>query len=168
MESEVTAVSMKEILKILERDARTTPEQISTMTDISVDDVKAKIKDAEEKRIIVKYGTTVNWEMLGEERVWALIEVRIQPERDAGFDTVARRIYGFPQVHSAYLVSGDYDLAALVVGSNMQEVAAFVAHKLAPLEGVQGTVTHFLLKRYKVDGEILDGDGKARRLPVTL
>lgn len=161
-------MSMKEILKILEKDARATPAQISAMTGLPLAEVESRVQDAEKERVIVKYHTIVNWERAGEEQTWALIEVKIQPQRDVGFDLVARRIYSFPQVRSAYLVSGAYDMAVLVAGKNMQEVASFVAQKLAPLNGVQGTATHFLLKRYKVDGEILEEDGDAKRLPLTL
>lgn len=159
---------MNEIFKILEKDSRITPEQIAAMTGLSLEKVKEEIKKAEEQRIIVKYKTVVNWEKLGEEQVWALIEVRVAPQRDVGFDAVAERIYRFPQARSVYLVSGTYDLAVLVAGKTMQEVASFVAQKLAPLESVQGTTTHFLLKRFKEDGEILDGDGGVKRQPVTL
>jgi DNA-binding Lrp family transcriptional regulator len=159
---------MEEIFKILEKDARTTPQQISTMTGIPPAEVEAVIKKAEEERTIIKYKTMINWQKLGEEQVWALIEVKIQPQRDVGFDRVAERIYRFPQTRSVYLVSGTYDLAVLVEGKTMQEVAAFVAQKLAPLEGVQGTATHFLLKRYKEDGEIVEGKEEGKRLPLTL
>lgn len=159
---------MKKILEILEKDARTTPEQISTMTGIPLAEVENVIKKAEEERTIVKYKTMINWQRLGKEQVWAMIEVRLQPQRDVGFDLIAERIYRFPQVRSAYLVSGGYDLAVMVMGKTMQEVAAFVAQKLAPLEGVQGTATHFLLKSFKEDGEILDGREETKRLPLTL
>ncbi len=159
---------MKEVFEILEKDARATPEQISTMTGVPLAEVKRTIEKAEKERTIVKYKAMINWERLGEEQVRALIEVRVQPQRDVGFDALAERVYRFPQVFSAYLVSGTYDLAVLVVGKTMQEVAAFVSQKLAPLEGVQGTVTHFLLKRYKEDGEILEGKEEAKRLPLTL
>jgi len=159
---------MKEVFEILEKDARATPEQISTMTGVPLAEVKRIIEKAEKERTIVKYKAMINWERLGEEQVRALIEVRVQPQRDVGFDALAERVYRFPQVFSAYLVSGTYDLAVLVVGKTMQEVAAFVSQKLAPLEGVQGTVTHFLLKRYKEDGEILEGKEEAKRLPLTL
>lgn len=159
---------MKEIFEILEKDARTKPEQISNMTGIPLAEVKRAIKKAEKERTIVKYKAIINWQRLGEEQVWALIEVRVQPQREVGFDALAERIYRFPQVRTAYLVSGTYDLAVFVVGRTMQEVAAFVSQKLAPLEGVQGTVTHFLLKRYKEDGEILEGKEEVGRLPLTL
>jgi DNA-binding Lrp family transcriptional regulator len=159
---------MKEIFEILERDGRTTHQQISTMTGTPIAEVEKVIREAEQKGAIVKYKTMINWERLGEEQVLALIEVKIQPQREVGFDAVAERIYRFPQARSVYLVSGTYDLAVLVMGKTMQEVAAFVTQKLAPLEGVQGTATHFLLKRYKEDGEILAGKEEAKRLPLTL
>ncbi len=156
----------KEILKILEKDARTTAEQISTMVGLPVEEVKKEVEKAEKARAIVKYKTIVNWDKVGEEQVWALIEVRVQPQRDVGFDSIAERIYRFPEARSVYLVSGTYDLAVMVMGRTMQEVAAFVAEKLAPLDSVQGTVTHFLLKRYKEDGEILEGEEGIKRLPL--
>jgi len=158
----------KEVLRVLEKDARATPEQIATMTSLSVAEVQKAIKKAEKDRVIVKYKTIINWERLGEEWVQALIEVKIQPQRNVGFDAIAERIYRFPETRSVYLVSGTYDLAVLVVGKTMHDVAAFVSQKLATLESVQGTVTHFLLKRYKEDGEILDGGDRVRREPLTL
>jgi DNA-binding Lrp family transcriptional regulator len=159
---------MKEILKILEQDARTTAEQIATMTGKSIAEVEEKIKQAESERTIVKYKAIINWERLGEEQVWALIEVRVQPQRDVGFDAIASRISRFPEARTVYLVSGTYDLLVLVTGRTMQEIASFVARKLSSLESVQGTTTHFLLKRYKEDGEILEGEGELRRQPLVL
>jgi DNA-binding Lrp family transcriptional regulator len=159
---------MKEIMEILESDARATPESISTMTGIPLAEVKKAINEAEKNHVIVKYKTMINWQKVGDERVWALIEVRIQPQRNVGFDAIAERIYRFPEVRSAYLVSGTYDLAVFVVGKTMQEVASFVSQRLAPLEGVQGTTTHFMLKRYKEDGEILDVKEEDKRLPLTM
>src|SRR4030042_3375997 len=107
---------MKEIFEILEQDSRATPEQISTMVGIPVKEVKKSIKQAEKDGIILKYKTIINWPKLGEGDIWALIEVRVAPQRDVGFDAIAERIYQFPQVYSAYLVSGTYDLAILVRG----------------------------------------------------
>ena len=159
---------MKEIFQILEKDARTTHKQISTMTGMPVAEVEETIKKAETDRTLLKYKAVINWEKLGEEQVWALIEVRIAPQRDVGFDAIAESIYRFPQARTAYLVSGTYDLLVLVVGKTMHEVAEFVSQKLAPIEGVQGTVTHFLLKRYKEDGEILGGKEEVKRQPVIL
>ena len=159
---------LKEILKILEGDARTTTKQIATMTGTSADEVAKLIKKAEAERTIIKYKTMINWDKVGDERIWALIEVKITPQRDVGFDSIAERIYRFPQAHTVYLVSGTYDLAVLVMGKSMHEIADFVTQKLAPIEGVQGTATHFLLKRYKEDGEILEGGEGTKRQPVIL
>ena len=159
---------LKEILKILEGDARTTTKQIATMTGTSADEVAKLIKKAEAERTILKYKTMINWDKVGDERIWALIEVKITPQRDVGFDSIAERIYRFPQAHTVYLVSGTYDLAVLVMGKSMHDIADFVTQKLAPIEGVQGTATHFLLKRYKEDGEILEGGEGTKRQPVIL
>ncbi len=159
---------MKEIFEILEQNARATPEQISTMVDKPVSEVEKIIKQAEKDGTILKYKTIINWPKLGEGDIWALIEVRVTPQRGVGFDAIAERIYQFPEVHSAYLVSGTYDLAILVRGKNMQEISSFVAEKLAPLEQVQSTVTHFLLKRYKENGETFHLPKEInRRLPIT-
>ena len=157
---------MNEIFRILEQDARKTPQQIATMTGIPLAQVEETIKKAESDRTILKYKTMVNWDKLGEEQVWALAEVKVAPQRDVGFDAIAERIYRFPEVRTVYLISGTYDLAVFVVGKTMHEVAGFVSEKLAPLEGVQGTVTHFLLKRYKEDGEIMDGEEGPKRVPI--
>jgi DNA-binding Lrp family transcriptional regulator len=157
---------MKEILRILEKDARKTPQQIATMTGIPVDQVEEAIKRAESDRTILKYKTVVNWDKLGEEQVRALVEVKVAPQRNVGFDAIAERIYRFPEARSVYLVSGTYDLAVLVEGATMQEVASFVSQKLAPLESIQGTVTHFLLKRYKEDGEIIEPEERSKRVPL--
>ena len=159
---------IKEILKILENDARTTTKQISTMTGTSKAEAARLIKQAEKDRTILKYKTIINWDKVGEEQVWALIEVKVTPERDVGFDSIAERIYRFPQARSVYLLSGTYDLLVMVMGKTMHEVADFVSQKLAPIEGVQGTVSHFMLRRYKEDGEILDGKEEVKRQPVVL
>lgn len=156
------------ILKVLEKDARTSAKQISTMTGVPAAEVTKIIKQAEEDRTILKYKAIINWNKVGDEHVWALIEVNITPQRDVGFDAIAERIYRFPQAHTVYLISGTYDLLVLVVGKSMHEVADFVSQKLAPIEGVNRTVTHFLLKRYKEDGEILQGGEEFKRQPVVL
>ncbi|MCL5960042.1 MAG: Lrp/AsnC family transcriptional regulator [Chloroflexi bacterium] len=158
---------MKEILKILESDAQATPEKIAVMTGIPLKQVKSVIEKAEKDGIIVRRKTVINWEKAGEEQVAALIEVRVVPQRDVGFDSVAQRIYKFPEAHNVYLVSGTYDLSILVLGKTMREVATFVSEKLAPLEFVQGTITHFVLKRYKEDGDILaEHEETNARLPI--
>ncbi len=159
---------IKEILKILENDARTTIKQISTMTGVSKDEVTKTIKQAEKDRTILKYKTVINWDKVEDEQVWALIEVKLTPQKDVGFDSIAERIYRFPQARTAYLVSGTYDLIVLAVCKTSHEIADFVSQKLAPIEGVQGTVTQFLLKRYKEDGEIIEGREEVKRQPVIL
>jgi DNA-binding Lrp family transcriptional regulator len=159
-------MSMNEILRILEEDARKTPQQIATMTGIPLSKVKETIKQAERDRTILRYKAMVNWDKLGDEQVTALVEVRLEPQRDVGFDAISERIYRFPEARSVYLLSGTYDLAVFVTGKTMQEVASFVTQKLAPLEGVRGTATHFLLKRYKEDGEVLEGEERPKRVPL--
>jgi DNA-binding Lrp family transcriptional regulator len=160
---------LKDILKILENDARTKDKQIATMTGMSVADVDKAIKQAEKDRIILKYKTVVNWDRVeNDEPVWALIEVRVKPEPEVGFDSIAGRIAQYEQVRSLFLASGTYDLLLVVVGKTEHKVADFVSQNLAHLEGVQGTVTHFVLKRYKDDGEILEGGEGVKRQPVIL
>ena len=159
---------IKEILKILENDARTTTKQISAMTGISSTEVTKLIKQAEKDRIILKYKTSINWDKVENEHVWALIEVKLTPEKDVGFDAVAERIYRFPQTRTVYLVSGTYDLFVLVTGKSNHEIADFVSQKLSHIEGVQGTVTQFVLKRYKEDWETIEEKEEVKRQPVML
>ena len=159
---------IKKILKLLEDDARISTKQIATMTGIPSNEVARVIKQAEKDRTILKYKTMINWNKVDNEEVWALIEVKVSPQRDVGFDAISERIYRFPQARTVYLLSGTYDLLVMVTGKTMQEVADFVSQKLAPIEGVQGTVTHFMLKRYKEDGEILEGKEEIKRQPVIL
>lgn len=159
---------MEELLEILEKDARTDAKKIADMTGISESGVKKKIKQLEKKGVIKKYKTIVDWEKAGEEHVYALIDVKVTPVRDKGYDSVAERVMRFPEVKSLYLISGVYDLSVLVQGNSMKEVATFVSEKLAPLDRVQGTTTHFILKRYKEDGDILfEKKGKNKRQAVS-
>ena len=159
---------VKDVLHILEQDAHTTPEQIAERTGLSKRRVNRVMRELEAVGIIRKYKAVVNWERTGAERVYAFIEVRVTPERGRGFDAVAERILRFPEVHSLYLMSGAYDLHVVVEGANMREVALFVAEKLATIEGVQSTATHFVLRRYKVDGDILEQPEQAERLPISM
>ena len=146
---------MEEILEILEKDARTDAKRIAQMTGMSEANVKKKIKSLEKKGIIRKYKTVIDREKAGEELVYAIIDVTVTPVRDKGYNSVAERIMRFPEVKGLYLVSGQYDLSILVQGEDMKEVGTFVSDKLAPLDRVQGTTTHFILKRYKEDGDVL-------------
>jgi DNA-binding Lrp family transcriptional regulator len=154
---------LQDILKILEKDARTSIQQIATVTGLPEKDIKETIKKAEDDQTILKYKTIINWEQLEQEHVFALIEVKVAPQRDVGFERIAERIYRYPQAHTVYLVSGTYDLLVIVTGKTIQEVANFVSQKLAPVEGVQSTVTHFMLKKYKEDGEILSAKEELKR-----
>ena len=159
---------LKEILKILENDAHTTTKQVAAMTNTSSAEVTKLIKQAEKDRIILKYKTVINWDKVENEHVWALIEVKVTPQKDVGFDSIAERIYRFEQARSVYLASGEYDLAVLVMAKTEHEVADFVAEKLATIDGVHGTATHFILKRYKEDGEILEEEEEVKRQQVML
>jgi DNA-binding Lrp family transcriptional regulator len=160
---------LKDILKILENDARTSANQIATMTGTPVAEVAKLIEQAEKDRVILKYKAVVNWDKIEqEEQVWALIEVKVKPEPEAGFDSIAERIARYQQVRSLFLASGTYDLLLVVVDKSEHQVADFVSQNLAHIEGVEGTVTHFVLKRYKEDGETLNGGEGAKRQPVIL
>lgn len=160
---------MKEILKILEKDARTTPEEIAKILKKSVASVKNSIKKLEKDGIILKYKTVINRELVNEDNknVRALIEVKIAPQRGTGFDHIAERIYRFPEVSSCYLLSGTYDLLLTVEGKDIQTVSSFVSERLATLDNVRGTVTHFLLKKYKEDGDILKRAEHNKRIAIS-
>jgi len=159
---------LKEILSILQDDARATSKQISAMTGIPSAKVTKNIRQAEKDRTILKYKAIINWDKAEDEQVWALIEVKLTPQKDVGFDAMAERIYRFPHTRTVYLISGTYDLFVLVAGKSNHEVADFVSQKLSHIEGVQGTVTQFALKRYKEDGEIIEEQEGVRRQPVML
>ncbi len=160
---------MDEILEILEKDARTTPEEIAKMTGKSAKTINQAIKKYEKQGIILKYKTIINKEALKDNHkvVRALIEVSVTPQKNLGFDYLAERIYQFPEVTSCYLVSGTYDLLLVIEGKDIHTVANFVAEKLSPMENVKGTVTHFLLKKYKEDADILKGKPENRRVAIT-
>ena len=160
---------LKDILQILEKDARVSGRQLATMTGLSAAEVDRLVKQAEKDRTILKYKTVVNWDRVEEnEQVWALIEVKVKPEPEVGFDSIAGRIARYEQVRSLFLASGTYDLLLVVVDKTERKVADFVSQNLSHIPGVQGTVTHFVLKRYKDDGEILEGGEAVTRQPVIL
>lgn len=159
---------MKDILEILERDSRTSAEKIAAMTGRDIEEVKQMVKKLEEENIIAGYTTVVNWEKTDAECVTALIEVKVIPTRGQGFDKVAARIYNFPEVKALYLMSGSFDFSVIIEGKTMKEVALFVAEKLAPLESIMSTATHFVLKKYKDEGVILHEKLKDDREVITL
>ena len=157
-----------EILKILEENARLSDKEIATLAGLKESEVKSIIEELETKGIIRKYKAIIDYEKAGIEAVQALIDIKVIPERSTGYDNIAERISKFPEVKSVRLVSGEYDLSVLVTGKTMREVAYFVAEKIAPLEQVRNTVTHFLLKTYKENGEVYGEEEEGRRLRVTL
>ena len=159
---------MDEILEILEENARISIEDLARLVKKSKREVEEAIKKYEKKGIIAKYKTIINKGRLKEETpVVALIEVRVTPQKDVGFDNIAQRIYRFSEVKSCYLLSGTYDLLLVVEGKDIQTVARFVSEKLAPLSSVKGTTTHFMLKKYKEDGVIFVREEKNKRLTIT-
>lgn len=156
------------IIKLLECNSRISFEDIALMLAVTKAEVEAEIKAMEEEKIILKYGTVVNWEKLGgDERVEAFIDVQVTPQRDSGFDEIAARIYRFPEVRAVSLMSGAYDLSVHMVGKSMKDVAFFVAEKLSTIEHVRSTKTHFMLKRYKQAGVIFEEHEEDRRQVVT-
>jgi DNA-binding Lrp family transcriptional regulator len=160
---------MDEILEILENNARASIEDIARMLKRKPKEIEKKIKHYEKTGVILKYKTLINKELIKDDNslVKALIEVNITPQKDVGFDKIAERIYSFPEVVSCYLVSGTYDLLLIVEGKDLHTVANFVAEKLAPLENVTGTTTHFLLKKYKEDGVILKQKEENKRIAIS-
>ena len=158
---------MDEILQLLSEDARLTSGQIAERIGRPEAEVQEIVAKLEKEKIIRRYKTVIDWERAGVEHVFGFIEVRCAPQRGVGFDAVAERIMEFPEVHSLYLMSGAYDFLVVVQGKNMRDIAYFVAEKLAPLDHVVGTATHFVMKPYKVDGDIMVDRAEVKRLPVT-
>lgn len=155
------------LLDILQEDCRTPLEKMAVMTGASLEEVAEAIDTLEKRKIILRYSPVINWDRTDRERVEAMIEVRVTPQRDMGFDAIARRIYRFDEVKSVYLMSGSYDLLVLVEARTLKELAAFVSGKLSPLETVTGTATSFVLKRYKEEGVIFENDDTDRRLVIS-
>lgn len=142
------------VLTLIAGDARLTAQKIAVMLDADVGHVKEIIEELEEKGIVVGYKALVDWDKTDREYVTALIELKVTPQRDRGFERVAERIYNFPEVRNMYLMSGAYDLCVMIEGKTMKEVALFVAEKLAPIDGVISTSTHFVLRKYKDMGVV--------------
>jgi DNA-binding Lrp family transcriptional regulator len=160
---------MDEILEILEKDGRCSVEDIAKMLKNKPEAIKQAIKKYEKEGVILKYKAVINKELIrdADSEVRALIEVNITPQKDLGFDKIAERIYSFPEVTSCYLISGTYDLLVVVEGKNIHAVSSFVAEKLSCLENVRGTVTHFLLKKYKEDGIVLKHKEENKRIAIS-
>ena len=146
-----------QVLDLLREDCRLPLEKLAMMLGVSTEEVAETIDSLERRRVILHYAPTINWDLTDRERVEAMIQVSVTPQRDMGFDAVARRIYRFEEVKSVYLMSGGYDLLVLVEAKSLKELALFVSSKLSTLEMVTGTQTSFVLKRYKEEGVIFDG-----------
>lgn len=158
---------MDPLLKLLQENAAAKPGQLAKMLSISEAELAAKIKQFEAERVILGYRAILNDEKLGQDNVRAVIEVKITPERGGGFDRLAERIAKYAEVRSCYLMSGGYDLLVVVEGNNLREVARFVAEKLATIQGVISTATHFMLKVYKEHGMLVNDEGGEERLAIT-
>jgi len=160
---------MDELLEILSNDARVSPAEIAKLTGKNVDSINKSIKKYEKNGTIVKYKTVINHDLVRDKNsyVTALIEVGITPQKNVGFENIAERIYNFEEVTSCYLVSGAYDLLVIVEGDNIETVANFIASKLSPMENVRSTTTHFMLKKYKEDGQILKKSQQGKRLNIS-
>ena len=155
------------VLEILTEDARTPVDRIAIMTGKTPEEIAETIHRLEEQKIILKYPAMINWEKVDVNEVEALIEVRVTPQRDEGFDVIAERIYRFEEVKSVYLMSGAYDLMVIVEGTNIKQLALFVAEKLSTIEHVLSTATHFVLKKYKQDGVTMMKGEQDDRLQVS-
>lgn len=158
---------MDPLLKLLRDDASLQPVELAAMVGINEADTAAKVAAYERDRVILAYRTILNEDKLGVEIVRAVIEVKITPERDGGFDKIAERIARYNEVQSCHLMSGGYDLQVVVQGSTLRELATFVSEKLATIQGVISTATHFMLKPYKVQGVLIKQAESGERLAVT-
>ncbi len=156
-----------EILDMLEHDAKVSIEDMAVMTGASAEQVKETIRMMEQEKIIVKYTAIVNREKVDKEEAEALIEVKVVPKRGLGYDDLAERIYGFSEVKSVYLMSGTYDLSVVIRAESMKQISQFVFEKLAVLDGVSSTVTHFIMRKYKEQGVILTTKEQEERLVIS-
>ncbi|MBE5781112.1 MAG: Lrp/AsnC family transcriptional regulator [Clostridiales bacterium] len=155
------------IIDILKENARTETADMAAMLGAEEAEVLNTIRALEDEKLILKYTAIVNEEKLDSDSVTALIEVKVSPMREQGFDSIAKRIYRFDEVESVFLMSGAYDLMVLIHGDSMRQIAFFVAQKLATIDGVLSTATHFVLKKYKELGVIFETVDEETRLPVT-
>lgn len=144
----------EKILELLERNSRMTPAEIAVLLGASEEVIASEIARMEEENIICGYNTLIDWDKTGADMITALIEVRVTPTRGQGFDSLAERIYNYPEVQSVYLISGGYDLLVILEGKTLKEVSHFVSSKLSAMDSVISTATHFILKKYKDDGII--------------
>ncbi|NGP44294.1 Lrp/AsnC family transcriptional regulator [Bacillaceae bacterium SIJ1] len=157
-----------EVLEIIEHNGRQSIDTIAKMIDLSVEETAEIIKHLEDKKVIVEYAAVIDWAKVeGDSTIKAMIDVKVTPKREVGFDEIARRIYRYDEVKSVYLMSGAYDLSVTVEGKSMAQVAQFVSEKLSTLDSVLSTTTHFIMKQYKHDGTIFDEGDSDKRIVVS-
>ena len=156
-----------EILRYLETNSRVNLAELGVLVGVDETTVANEIADMEKEKIICRYHTLIDWEKTGEEQVVALIEVKVTPQRNQGFDRIAERIYNYPEVNAVYLISGGYDFLITLKARTLKEVSEFVSGKLAPLDAVLSTATHFVLKKYKDHGAVLVAKTESERMLVT-
>ena len=157
----------RKILELIDKNSKLTEKEMAIMLGTTEDVVKQEISRMEEEHIICGYPTLIDWDKVSHEKVTALIEVKVTPQRGQGFDSIAERIYRFDEVETVYLMSGGFDLTVVIRSRSMREVANFVSEKLAPMEAVLSTSTHFVLKKYKEQGIQLELEKKDERIVVT-
>ena len=157
-----------EILKYLEKNSRVDLSELAVLLGVTQTDIANAMANMEQEKLICGYHTLIDWDKAGVEKVTALIEVRVTPQRDRGFDRIAERIYNYPEVTSVYLISGGFDFLVMLEGKTMRDVAQFVSDKLSPLDSVLSTATHFILKKYKDHGSIMAHESKDERMLMTL
>ncbi len=151
------------ILELLEKDARLTSKQIAIMTKKDEGDIKKAIEEYEQNGTILGYKALIDWDKTPKEYISAIIELKVTPQRDRGFERIAEKIYNYPEVKSLYLMSGAYDFQVIIEGKTLREVAQFVATRLAPIDAIISTATHFVLKKYKDNGIVFDIPEKDER-----
>ncbi len=156
-----------ELLRILEENSRLSTEDIAIMTNLTTSEVAVRIQALEEARIIKSYSTVVNWEKAGNDEVSAIIELKVSPERDYGYDRIAERLCRFRQVKTLRLITGTYDLQIIVTGKNMQDVSRFVSEHVAPMDRIRETATHIIMKSYKENGNTFFEQLETERLPYS-
>ena len=157
----------KKILAAIDRNSKLTVEELALMLSSTKEEVITLIDEMENEGVICGYPTLINWDKIENEKVTALIEVKVTPQRGQGFDRVAERIYKFEEVESVYLMSGAYDLTVMIEAKSMKEIAHFVSSKLAPMDTVESTVTHFVMKKYKEHGIPLINKKKDERMLIS-
>ena len=159
---------MDKLLGLLQENARLSCEQMAVMLGKTAEEVRAQIAQYEKDGVIRGYHTLINWDNTSEEKVQALIEVKVTPQRGMGFDKIAERIYQYSEVDSVFLMSGGYDFTVIIEGKTMRQVALFVSEKLSTLDSVLSTATHFVLKKYKDHGTIIAEPAQDERMPISL